>query len=584
MSRLPSIFLTALLLVAPGQAAEYTFVDPPAIHAEGLATLTLTAEEPIKVTGSLPDDARVRMLAHRSFRPDTNEPLHRLEIDILPLRPGSFELPPVPLSIGNDRLLFRCPPLVAEANSAPESISQLAVFWNGGPSPPDRLWQGQQVDVDILQISPRGFGRPKFLVPTLEIHGGRFRLHVKSGAQHNTPLAPIGTGAFGMGRAHSSLSSSEYKGEKVSVNRSKTFFTVASEATDISLQIASTVKSGEYPNRTQIFNKVIPVSPLPPLSDKHAKLLGLVGDWKVEGRLDPESPEPGEPFSIIIDFEGRGDPASFVEPDFSTPQFRSIQTELTEAEDSKIDYHRGTFIQRLLPIKDSAALPALSLATFDTVAGKWVSHPVTKGFGKVVDQAGSAVVADQLRAAVVRPLAMNFPRSLLLAATVAPLLPLLGLLLRRIRNHQQSPRRILMKRLRNLSIRREDQAETLNTSIIDDEMLPLLREYSGLPPGASATEVADVISSTHPELAEGIREHANSSFGSRSSSFRPPDFAALLGRLACFFLALLLLIPSPAAAQDSPALAEARRLVTAEPEQPSHQLRLARELMKDNQP
>lgn len=582
MPRLSTLSLSILLLVSSTRAEEaFTLVEPPAIFANALATLTLSADESISLIGDLPGDARVRLLAQRSLRPDRTSPKHRLEIDILPFRPGTIEMAPLPIRVGKSRLIFRCPPLEAQENPAPEDLSRLVLFWNGEPKPPERLWQGQQVGLDILQISPTAHGRPSFLDPILELHGGAFEMHIAPGAQQTTPLTPIGAGLSYASPRLTTYSTSKFKGENVAVNRSKAFFTVGPDASEVTLQIASTATTRKDLRRTARLREVVPALPLPALTDETGPSTGLIGEWKITGELDPAEPVPGEPFSVIIHFEGRGDPAQFIEPDFSSAKFRSVHTEVRETDDSKIDYHRGIFTQHLLPLDESAAFQPQKLASFDTLTGSWISHTVAEGFGDFSEVTAETV--DALRPAVIRPLPMNFPKALIAGVAIAPLLPLLGLFARRVRQHLTAPRRILKKRLQALAAELAKESSS-DTSVLDEQMLPLLREYQELPPGASATELADALQPNHPELAERIRQHANASFRSQGKAAMPRDFAALLGRLACFLLAVLTLAPQPLRARERPALAETEQLVAEQPEQPAYQLRLARELIEDGQP
>lgn len=588
MIRTSIIFLTALvgLWTPVAQAKGYEVELPDAFYADSLATLYLTAEKRITLRGEMPDSAGVRILDYQEILKRPNSP-YTLEIVIMPLRPGRCELPPISITVDGRPELFLCPAFEALENPTPSDISQIVLFWNGEADIPEQLWHGQQVDLDILQVSSLSLYNAQFTLPIVKLTGGDLRLYPDRFSLKPTPFVALGSSLFKQRVVRSKKSYSTLRGQKVSVNRSKVLFTVDEESSEVALSIASSVGKRNQPNRALLSRTRIPTSPLPPLPADLGPFCGLVGNWKISGRTEPENPKKNKPFKIIIDLEGRGTPRDFIKPDFSSADFRTIESKLVEAKDSKTDYYRGSYTQLLMPLSDEAVFPSQRLASFNTTKGVWQSHSVIEGFGD--SSVTKTPPTFPLRPLVARPLFLNVSPYWFGMAALAPLLPLLVTLSRFFRKQMGSEankrKRLLRVLIADLEKSKESATDT-DATVFDQQVLPQLRTCLGLPPGASATDIATELSPRHPELADYLSRLANSSFGSQPEPFRPHRLASLLKPLLCLLLACLFTLPrAQASAQpESPALVEAKQLLAAEPNQPAHYSRLARTLLDERQP
>jgi tetratricopeptide (TPR) repeat protein len=212
-----------------------------------------------------------------------------------------------------------------------------------------------------------------------------------------------------------------------------------------------------------------------------------------------------------------------------------VESELYPKVGSNYDFWEGDFTQTLLPTGKVGTLPAITLASFDTVDDKWRFHKITPTLNLpgTSDITASMTPRNDAGSVTTRPVLLNLPVSTFAAFAIAPFLPFLfGLAKKRLdsRDPEQKEREKTIKRLITTFKSGKGTAEE-----IDNELLPILRHKLRLPSGSTVREIASILDDQ--ELAKILEAHAEISF---SSQAKPFDFIALGRRLTKISLLLLI--------------------------------------------
>jgi len=286
--------------------------------------------------------------------------------------------------------------------------------------------------------------------------------------------------------------------------------------------------------RTHVLPFSIEVLPIPELPNDQAIDTGLVGDWQIESRISPRQPQEAKPLLIEMAITGQGNPDLRNNLDLSAPGFPSVNSDLQPRVGYNYQFWEGVFEQTLLPTGKVGTLPAITLASFDTVADQWRYHEVSPtiilpGF---TDVAASYTPRSDLGKSITRPVLLNLPAATFGAFAFAPFLPFLfGFFKKRLdaRDPEARERERTLKKLIN-----DFKAGKGTPEAIDQDLLPILRTHLKLPTGASTREVAEALD--QPELSACLLTHAESSF---SATAKPINFQTLASQLAKLSLLIL---------------------------------------------
>ena len=542
--------LRALLLLTAPLLAGYE-VKPlqRVLVAQVEAGFAIIADEPISLD-ELPDQERLVWLgAENAERWDGK---HQLNVRFFTRMPGAVVFPTLKGSIGGNEVLLRLPDHVAEPNPVPEGATRFVLFFNGDPTPPERVHLGEKLDVDILAISSglpplssrQAFGGLFFRgrVPEIEIKAPDLEIDGVTWKIFGSPRPREDPRFFLFPRSGMRFEESEreLEGQRFLVRRFKCrchFSALGTAKGQIHLPI-----SYRSSVRHHVFPFSVEVEPLPPAPVEDVIATGLIGEWIFDATFDPPQPKRGETFTIRLEVQGNGDPLALEDLNFSGPGFPSslFETEVHTPDSS--DRWEATVVQTLIPNGQVARFRPLTLTSFDTVADQWRRHELSPAL-PVEDALPEAAVLEPttvLGPAVARPVLLNLHPSFFALLALGPLLPLGSALAVRLWN-RRDPEKARKRKLAQDVIRRLRKGE-VDDADIDQRILPLLRYEAGLPEGASAREVADEIEERHPDLAELLRAHAARAFGGDPSLSPPMDSARIADALAKLSLSLVLVL------------------------------------------
>jgi tetratricopeptide (TPR) repeat protein len=124
---------------------------------------------------------------------------------------------------------------------------------------------------------------------------------------------------------------------------------------------------------------VIKIKPLPPVP-YGSKYLGLIGDWKIEEKVQYEKLKEGEPITISLHLVGYGSVETLDVPEISVPGFNAYSPEIIKddrgygkKQDIKIDYV-------LIPTEPGKTNLNLSFSVFESQTSKYRTVNIKKEF------------------------------------------------------------------------------------------------------------------------------------------------------------------------------------------------------------
>ena len=310
---------------------------------------------------------------------------------------------------------------------------------------------------------------------------------------------------------------------------------------------------------------------LPEAPESAGWVLGLVGEWGVSARLSTDTVEVGAPVSLILTAEGRGNPHAFDPPELELPGFRVHGPEIERQDNGRRSRIQATWV--LVPEDENARLSELAFSVFDPSVQTYVTKnfnlpltvrpstrpvsgndPVKVNGGNGVSDAGGAsetvnqpqqdilYLKNNLGNLVERPLWQHRIWWCVFLLVIGFVQLGIGYLVRlrreRMADSETLRRREWARRRRRRVVSRVRRAsDTDRARVVRDEVVPWLAALRGLPPGATAGEVAGSIRDDAPELAEMIMaaDHAEYSPELRSK-VNDPSLSRLLRRVQLVFL------------------------------------------------
>ena len=424
---------------------------------------------------------------------------------------------------------------------------------NGSTEPSDRVFTGQEIDVEIRVYALEQI-EPEFRYPEITVEDAVLRDHSDVNSQSSTfeptrprrmkmkgrsylmvpfrcQLTPVASG-----RLRGSFATVVHFTTEQRQGRNRRNRGVGDRFFDGFFSTRRKVRhdvSGQLP--------VLNVAPLPDPPPDAGHVLGLVGDWKVDLRLDSDAVNVGEPVALTLELQGRGNAEPLTPPALSLPDFRVYEPEITglNAGPSSSASPVVKITWALLPLKEDAALQPLTFSTFSPSEERYVRHtfspsltvhpPEITATGSVVVDSGkentNAVGQEPARhsatdilyvktavgSPVRRPVWLNHAALNVFLLLAAPLLYGSFLLAarrrektladrtygRRIRALRDKPR--IIKQLRRCN-------ENSRTVLIREKLSPCLAAILEMPPGTTPSDLAARLEESHPELAEGLRQ------------------------------------------------------------------------------
>lgn len=551
MLRLVLFFCLLATLVSSAQ--DYRVYRPPNVIAEDRIEYISIVTKAEMELGDLPAHPKITWLGYSSIRLP-NDAYGNMQTDnrisFIATSPGLIEFPPVPIVLENKEFFIRIGELEVEKNTASETQTRLEVLWNGGAEIPKQVHLGEAVEVQFIELventSTSFRGGPYFSQPSNRVSGGQWHQYLRYSGRKPVPSDYYFTysqggffSRYGTPENYSEMSQ-EIEGTDydLRVYKARLYFTKLGKASG---HLSATLGTSRVRSRhrTHVIPFEIEVLPIPPIPNNQAFNSGLVGDWEFEVDYRPLQPAASRPFVIDISITGQGNPNLRNDFDFSGEGFPSVESDLYSRVGSNYDFWEADFTQTLLPTGKVGTLPAITLASFDTVGDQWRFHQITPTLNLpgTSDVTASMTPRSEIGQATTRPVLLNIPVATFGAFALAPFLPFLfGLARKRLdaRDPEQKERERTLKRLVANFKSGKGTADD-----IDNDLLPILRHKLQLPPGATVREIANSLDD--PELAQSLETHAEASF---SSQEKPFDFIALGRQIARISLLLLITISS----------------------------------------
>lgn len=519
-----ALVLVDFLLLFPLSVFAEHKVDVPEYLTEHLAgEIRILADEPIGEV-EFPEHPKVYWLDAVPEKLEYGSFPHAMTIRLVPRGPGQLVLPPIPMMIGDQRILIELPVFEVADNPVTEKEARLIAFYNSAVEPPSEVHVGEKIDFDILALSPPGMINSQVWdQPEIDLTGIVWRRYVLTRFVDFENYFHI----F-QGRPYV-LARGEIEGVNYSVRRFKcrAYFSEVGDLKGkihLSIPVGATTLSGFFGNfRHDVIPLSMTVLPLPPAPNTGAFSTGLVGDWEFSLTVTPERPGVGEAIKLTVDIFGDGDPLALNELDFSGPGFPSSGTTLKVLTQPMSEHWHGQFEQELVPTGDVPRLPPITLASFDTEIDAWVEHRLSESIviagAKSLGSSGVGPPALAFGPAVQRPVISNLHPLAFVLFAIGPILPIAVFVGKRLvalrdvdRAKRRSEARSLVSELR----------DSVSSEQIDERLLPLLREHAKLPAGATAGEVADAYQAETPDLAKALRQHAENAFRTGGSEVIDP--------------------------------------------------------------
>lgn len=551
MFRLVLFFCLLATLVSSAQ--DYRVYRPPNVIAEDrIEHISIVTKAEMEL-GDLPAHPKITWLGYSSIRLP-NDAYGNMQTDnrisFIATSPGLIEFPPVPIVLENKEFFVRIGELEVEKNTASETQTRLEVLWNGGAEIPKQVHLGEAVEVQFIELventSTSFRGGPYFSQPSNRVSGGQWHQYLRYSGRKPVPSDYYFTysqggffSRYGSPENYSEMSQ-EIEGTDydLRVYKARLYFTKLGKASG---HLSATLGTSRVRSRhrTHVIPFEIEVLPIPPIPNNQAFNSGLVGDWEFEVDYRPLQPAASRPFVIDISITGQGNPNLRNDFDFSGEGFPSVESDLYSRVGSNYDSWEADFTQTLLPTGKVGTLPAITLASFDTVSDQWRFHKITPTLNLpgTSDVTASMTPRSEIGQATTRPVLLNLPVATFGAFALAPFLPFLfGLARKRLdaRDPEQKERERTLKRLIV-----DFKSGKGTADDIDNDLLPILRHKLQLPPGATAREIANSLDD--PELAQSLETHAEASF---STQEKPFDFVALGRQITRISLLLLITISS----------------------------------------
>ncbi len=319
----------------------------------------------------------------------------------------------------------------------------------------------------------------------------------------------------------------------------------------------------------------IPVKQLPDVNGTK-NFLGLIGKWTVKTSLSQESLKTGEPVTLRVTASGDGTTDTLKAPELKIEGFRVYPPEVKKSAASGKTGAEISYV--LIPLQEGTADINLNVSYFSVESGKYVDVPFSKKIkvdksdvkstSVVADSAGSAdqgsIIArkpDEAKkhegilylkknpsGSVLLPLWKNHIWLILFLFMFGPAAwGLSELIYFRKMKLEKDP--LLKRKMKALSKKgaiireiRKSPPEKMH-ALIQNEVVPYLNDLLCLPPGTTASELAEKIND--PELASHLRTGSDSAYMPGSHDMKKSDMGKSLADALKKISAILLLAALP---------------------------------------
>jgi len=304
--------------------------------------------------------------------------------------------------------------------------------------------------------------------------------------------------------------------------------------------------------------------------------LGLIGKWTVKTSLSQETLKTGEPVTLRVSVSGDGTTDTLKTPELKIEGFRAYPPEVKKSAASGKTGAEISYV--LIPLQEGTADINLNVSYFSVESGRYVEVPFSRKIkveksdirsaSVVADSAGTAdqstvtarksddtkkhegilYLKKNPSGAVLLPLWKNHILLILFLFTFGPAVwGISELNYRRKIRLEKDP--FLKRKMRALSRKgaiireiRKSAPEKIH-ALIQNEVVPYLNDLLGLPPGTTASALAEKIND--PELSSYLRAGSDSAYMPGSPDMKKPDIGKSLAEALRKISAVLILATLP---------------------------------------
>jgi tetratricopeptide (TPR) repeat protein len=608
-------FALIALFALPLGAGTVVQVQPQEIFVGESANLEIISDQASPEIASLPQIDGIQWVAgplkskHMTVINGRRSTSYTLAYTFQAERTGEFTFPPIKLDIGGREMESPSVSFTVKErqfrNGDGELLTlqdlyygKLSVGQEG--ETPETVYVGQEIPVDLTvfaweSLQP-GFNYPRINIENIAVHDysavnnansefaatSASRQIINGGAYLTVPfhtrIAPLAVGKLqGSISVTAELSIESPAGQGSNgMGRSPLF--------DDSM-FSALLGRGQRVQRTlQLELPHIDVQPLPAPPPEAGSYLGLIGQWDIMFTATPKEVAAGEPLTIEAKISGGGRLETLAPLPLDLPGYRSFEPEVKRSMVGESATAVITWV--LIPLREKAAMPVVRVSTFNPRTHTYQPYTFQPDITLLPPREGSvgrAVADGDASPAAIRPAEQTAekPATLLyikkelsdyvklplwrnalvsaVAMTVAAVFFYVSTALWALWHEQQrldpagARRRAALARRRRILADLQKCAPEQRPEVIREQLVPCLSAILGLPPGTTASRLADMIESREPELAATLREADSHGFApGQNTSRNTQAIAKAASRLGLLLCAALVLCHDPVAAASLP--------------------------------
>lgn len=323
-------------------------------------------------------------------------------------RAGIFIIPSMKVRVGRQvlstsALRFKVVPAAVSSSTGSRVLTEL--YWDGNPTPPKSVYQGQvltglfRVLVDSrLHLHARTFEQNYF--PKIDLENVVFRDYSGQDGSNGTflfrrPGTMVRNGrryqVFDYPFAISGISVGTISGEithHIPLLRQRR----RQIQNNLFSQFFSTGRYQLIQHPVKMKIPAIKVLPLPPAPTDKGVFLGIVGQWKLGLSVDHSQVKVGEGVTLLLTIDGKGGIENLSPPRLELSGFRLYPPQI---EKKYFPHEHGKISWLAVPGKAGAKLPSFIFCTFDAKSGKYqryAFHPSLTVLPSDSAQPGGVVV------------------------------------------------------------------------------------------------------------------------------------------------------------------------------------------------
>ncbi|MCH2175630.1 MAG: BatD family protein [Lentisphaeria bacterium] len=489
---------------------------------------------------------------------------------------GTIQIPDITLKKGSHKKTVSVSSIEVRGTGVSAEDIQMRVYYNGSKVPPKDIYLGEvlSIDVDLIlkdsvPLDQRTFQEnpaPDFDISEISVikqRGNRGRMQEirmyglptnlvpegHQGIRYSIIVAPKETGPF---KFRSAIEVPLRVGGTQQQTTRSPFF----------MQTQRRIVT----ERRVIEGPQLNIKPLPPLPTPNAISLSIVGEVNVHFTQSRSEVPVGEDYELEATISGQQiDWASMAAPELDWPGFEVYKP----ATKISTRNNRATLTWVIMPTKENAEIPTLSLATFSPKQDKWQLHEFTPKLKilpgtlpepkveapteNIDEEPTTTNTSNDLNATEVSEIEVSkpeiqtsyLPGSMTLSWLLA--MPLLYWLLLYIAPFikdftimmQNQKYQNIIKKLRHI---KEEQFEQK----LHAELLPYLKKCMALSPGLTAKELAKEINK--PQLAKLLQEYENARYSPQKEQLGERN--KILDTLAKIVFTSILLVTPVAYSQE----------------------------------